>query len=414
MSRLPWVAAALLLWACGESTTAPGACPDYCPPARLEVVDTVLQGVFKNEEWYQGYVPPYSAPAMQVVSTGAEPASRAVIRFTPFSPEITIGGELVAVSQTDSFRLRLQILRRSTEVADLELQVHRLPVSVDTSSAWSDLAPYFADSTLLATIVIPPDSFVPTDTTNADSTAVAVDTIGVTLPPSAFPTLEADSFVTAVGIAVRADQAGYVDLGAKEGARGASYLSWFVKVDSSGTPVDRTESRVPGFDSFVVAEETSVPNDVLVVGGVPSARTFMRIDLPDDIMSLSTIVRADLLLTPAAPVIGGPGDTVSVVVYGVSADFGPKSPPLALASDTIPRGVAHLPVGFADTVRIDVTTLLLPLQADSTLPRTMLLRVLPEGATLGQLLFHASSSAVARPALHVTYVPFFTLEEPLP
>jgi hypothetical protein len=407
-------AVALMLWGCGESTTAPGDCPDYCPPARLEVVDTVLQGVFTGEEWFRGYIQPYAATSMEVVSTGTEAGSRAVIRFTPFSSEITIGGELVPVSQTDSFRLRLQVLRRTTEVTDLELLVYRLPITVDSTSGWDDVAPYFADSTLLASIIIPPDSFAPTDSTNTDSVSVAVDTIGITLPPSAFPNLEADSFATAVGLAVRIDQAAYVDLGAREGTFGASYMSWFVKVDSSGTAVDRTESRVPGFDSFIVADQPTVGDDVLAVGGVPSARAFLRIDLPDEIMKFSNIVRADLLLVPAAPVMGGPGDTVSVAVFAVDADIGPKSKPQALPSDSIARGYATPAVGSVDTVRIDITTLLLPMQADSTRPRTMLLRVIPEGSTLGQLLFRSSSSAVARPALHLTYVPFFTLEEPLP
>ena len=401
---------ALILWACGESTTAPGACPEYCPPARLEVVDTVLQAVFANEEWFRGYVNPYEAAALQVLSDGTSEVSRAVVRFSAFSSELS----MLPISEVDSFRLRLRVLRRTDAVQDPELLVYRLPVSVDSGSSFADLEPFFADSTLIASIIVPLDSLAPSDTTGTDSVTVVVDTIGVTLPASAFPTLDADSLRTAVGIALRADQAGYVDLGSREGNSGPSYMTWFVKVDSSGTPVERQESRIPAFDGFVVADQPPIADDVLAVGGVPSARTFMRVALPDSIMKYSNIVRADLLLVPESPVRGGAGDTVSVTVMTVEGDYGPKSRPRAIPADSLVRGLANLPVGSGDTVRIDITTLLVPWQPDTTLPRTILLRILPEGGTLGELRVYSSRSPVGKPALHLTYVPFFTTEEPLP
>ncbi len=405
---------ALLLSACGESTTAPGACPDYCPPARLRVVDTVLQGAFANEEWIRGYVNPYEASALQVLSDGAGQVSRGVVRFPAFSSELSMGDSLVPIAAVDSFRLRLRILRRTDAVQDPELLVYRLPVSVDSGSSFADLEPSFADSTLLASVVVPLDSLAPADTTGTDSVTVVVDTIGVTLPGTAFPALDADSLRTAVGIALRADQAGYVDLGSREGSSGSSYMTWYVKIDSSGTQVERQESRIPVFDSFVVADQPAVADGLLAVGGVPSARTFMRVALPDSIMKYSNIVRADLLLVPESPVRGGTGDTVSVVVMTVEGDYGPKSRPRAIPTDSVARGFTNLPVGMGDTVRIDITTLLVPWQADTTLPRTILLRILPEGGTLGELRVYSSRSPVGKPALHVTYVPFFSTEEPLP
>jgi hypothetical protein len=405
---------AVLLWACGESTTAPGACPEYCPPARLEVVDTVLQAVFDTEEWFSGYVNPHEAVALQVLSDGIGEVSRAVVRFPAFSSEIAVDGALVPISEVDSFRLRLRIARRTDAVQDPELLVYRLPVSVDSGSTFADLEPYFADSTLLARILVPLDSIVPPDTPGGDSVTVVVDTVGVTLPVTAFPTLDADSLQTAVGIALRGDQAGYVDLGSREGSTGPSYMSWFVKVDSSGTPVERQEARIPAFDGFVVADQPAVPEDALAVGGAPSARTFLRVALPDSIMKYSNIVRADLLLVPEAPVLGGVGDTVTVTVNTVEGDYGPKSKPRALPTDSVSRGFVNLPVGSRDTVRIDITTLLVAWQPDTTLPRTILLRIVPEGATLGELRVYSSRSAVGKPALHLTYVPFFSTEELLP
>lgn len=406
--------AALALGACGETTTGPGACPEFCPPARLETVDTVLQGVFASEEWFRGYVLPHQAAALQVLSDGTGAVSRAVVRFPSFSGAFTVLDSLVPVSGVDSFRLRLRIARRTDAVQDPELLVYRLPVSVDSASTFADLEPYFADSTLLASVVIPLDSLVPSDTVGTDSVTVVVDTVAVTLPGTAFPTLDADSMQTAVGIALRGDQAGYVDLGSREGSTGASYMSWFVKVDSAGTPIERQESRIPTFDGFVVADRPAVGDEVLAVGGAPSARAFLKVALPDTIMKYSNIVRADLLLIPEVPVQGGVGDTVSVTVMTVEGDYGPKSKPRSLPTDSVPRGFVNLPVGSLDTVRIDITTLLVAWQPDTTVPRTILLRIIPEGATLGELRVYSSRSAVGRPALHLTYVPFFSTEELLP
>lgn len=405
---------ALAIGACGESSTGPGACPEFCPPARLEMVDTVLQGVFSSEEWFRGYVLPHEATALQVLSDGAGAVSRAVVRFSEFSSEFTVGGSTVPVSAVDSFRLRLRIARRTDAVQDPELLVYRLPVSVDSATTFADLEPYFADSTLLASIVIPLDSLAPSDTTGGDSVTVVVDTVAVVLPGTAFPTLEDDSLRTAVGIALRGDQAGYVDLGSREGSTGPSYLTWFVKVDSSGTPVERNESRVPAFDTFVVADQPAVADSVLAVGGAPSARAFLRVALPDTIMKYSNIVRADLWLIPEVAVRGGTGDTVSLAVMTVEGDYGPKSKPRSLPPDSVARGFANVPVGSLDTLVVDITSLLVQWQPDTTLPRTLLLRVVPEGATLGELRVFSSRSAVGRPALHLTYVPFFSTEELLP
>jgi hypothetical protein len=392
--------------ACRENVTAPGACPEYCPPARLEVQDTLLTSVIANAEWFEGYVQPHRAAILQVVSDGARQVSRGVIRLRAFSPEIAEGGDLVPVEEADSFRLRFEVLRRREDVTGYELQVHRLPITVDSSASFEDLAAYFADSTLLATLLLP-------DSVEGDTVGVA-DTVGVTLPPDAFPTLEADSFQTAVGVALRSDQTGYVDLPAVERGGAGTSLTWFVKIDSSGTLVGRQQSQGPAFDTFVVDSLAPEQDEPLVMGGVPSARTFLRFDMPAEILDASTIVRATLILVPATPVLGAEGDTTTLAAFPLLEDFGPKSKPEVLPADTLGRELAVLPVGAADSILMDVTRIMQPWQSDSTLPQTIVLLLSPEGGSIAELRVFSPTSAGGRPALRVTYVPFFSFEEPLP
>lgn len=402
--RLLLVAAAVT--ACREDVTAPGACPEFCPAARLETRDTLLTAAISDAQSYSGYVQPHRATTLQVVSDGVRQVSRMLVRFRAFSPEIAEGGELVPVEQVDSFRLRLSILRRREDRTGYELEIHRLPVTIDSATSFADATPYFADSTLLATVLLP-------DSVEGDTVGVA-DTVVVTLPTDAFPTLEPDSFATAVGVALRADQAGYVDLPAVERGGTTSALTWFVKIDSSGTLVDRREARSPSFDTYVVDSLTSAPDEALLVGGVPSARTFLRFDLPPEILRASTIVRATLLLVPAGPLVGAEGDTTTLAAFPLGIDYGPKSKPEVLPADTLGRERADLVVGTTDSIVMDVTRILLPWQSDTTVSQSLLLLLSPEGGSIAELRLASPTSPTGRPAIRITYVPFFSYEEPLP
>jgi hypothetical protein len=414
--RLIMLAAAVT--ACREDVTAPGACPDFCPAARLETRDTLLTSAVMDAESYSGYVLANRATTLQVVSDGSSQVSRALVRFRAFSAEVAEGGDLVPVEAVDSFRLQLNVRRRREDRTGYELQIHRMPVTIDSSTSYDDARPYFADSTLLATVLVP-------DSVEGDTVAAA-DSILVTLPGEAFPTLEPDSFVTAIGVALRADQEGYVDLAATDqGGRGAS-ITWFVKIDSSGTLVGRQDSRVPSFDGFVVEEWPPGPDDALLVGGIPSARTFLRFDLPHDILNASTIVRATLLMVPAEPLLGAAADTVTLVAFPLLKDFGPKSKPAVLPRDTIVRELEGLPpdtvvreqavlaVGTADSIVMDITRIIQPWQGDSTVSQSLVLLLSPEGGSIAELRLQSPTGASGRPALRLTYVPFFSYEEPLP
>ena len=390
--KLPSVIAlaAILTGACGEAVTAPGACPEYCPSANLVVRDTVMRQVVVRDSSYRGYVTADEASAMQLVWSGTTATSRGLVRFFGFTNDVADAtGALLSVVSTDSLELEFTI-RKRTDLSGMTLVVHRVSVAVDTSATPADLATWFDDSTVIATIDIP-------DSVTTGTVTAVVDT-------TAFPTFTEDSLRAAIGVEVRAPEAAYVDLGTVEGASSATLLR-FVQVDSSGTNVPRSDSRDAELDTYFPPSSSAPPPDALVIGGIPAARALVRFSLPDDFVSSADVIRATLLLVPAEPVIGAPGDTLLLRAEKVDADIGPKSPYVPPSTDTATVGSAFVPVGSSDTVRIDVTHIVRLWRSDPTAPRTMLLRLPPEAATIGELRVQSSRVTAAAPALRLTYQP---------
>ncbi len=392
--RLPASLSLLLLaTACVENVTSPGICPDYCPPTRIQIVDTVIMAGVERDSSYRGYLPTHRAASMQI-TTGGTVESYGVIRFIRFSEEVAIDsaastlGPVVAV---DSFGVNLIVEARSPGTGDFELAVFRLPVSVDSTTTYADLQSTFVDSTEIAAA-----SF---------SGLEAADTIAIIIPGDAFPTLEEDSAV-AVGISMRSVEPAYVDFQTSNLATNTLSITRFVQVDSAdGQLAARTDNTPVGYDSFVFPDVPAAGPAALGVGGSPSARAFLKIALPPRVVDSSSVIRATLLLVPAEPVLGAPGDSIRIVAEGIAADIGPKSPIKQVPDDSIAVYSGLTMTGSTDTLRIDVTHVIAPWKNDSNLVRGLMLRAVREGGTLGEFRFNSSVSAVGAPALHVTFVP---------
>ncbi len=143
------------------------------------------------------------------------------------------------------------------------------------------------------------------------------------------------------------------------------------------------------------------------MGGVPSARSLLRVTFPKVIRDSSQIIRATLFLVPAVPARGAPADSFVIEARTVLADFGGKSPIDGRLGDTT---VIH--VGATDTVKIEVTNLLQLWAADSTHPTAILLRAQAEAQFLGEIRFYPSIAPAFRPTLQVTFVRAFPFGEP--
>jgi hypothetical protein len=264
-------------------------------------------------------------------------------------------------------------------------------VATDSATTYADLDPYFADSTLLATISVP------------DS--VVSDTLRVLLDSLAFPAFTGDGNRAAVGLALRSPT-GYVQFGSLE-SLDAARLTRYARVDSAGVTVERQEGRLPAFDSFAASPLPGAGADERDVGGTPASRAMLRFSLPARIDS-AAVLRATLVLVPTAPVLGAPGDSLGVLAQGLAADVGAKSPLQSIPTDSVILRVAFVPVGSGDTVRLDVTDLVIGWTRDSTRPRAVAVRAVPEGGSVATLRMGAADGG-ARPRLHITFVPRLTL-----
>ncbi len=392
--RHAWHSAGVLVLAaaCSQEITAPGTCPEFCPSTQIRMVDTLLLSSVTRDSSFRGYVQPHQALRMQVSTpgTGPEIQGRGVVRFREFSDSVIEASGKRPIVAVDSFTITIALDERPIGATGLELLLHRLPVTVDSLVTLADVEAFFDDSTLIETLPLP-DSLLDT-------------TLTFVLAAEALEDIAADSFVVAMGFALQAPQPAFASLGTAEGGQGV-FLTRYAKVDSlEGVIVERSEVRGVTMDTYVLPAQTDPPPEALVAGGVPSARSLLRLAIPPAIIDSGNIVRATLIVVPSEPVRGAAGDAVFSFVEGLSADFGPKSPLIAAFFDSSGVGNIGVPVGSTDTIRVDVTRSILPWRGNPALPRSLMVRVRPEGAVLGEVRFGSSRMTGMTPALQVTYI----------
>jgi len=402
--RLPilGLAGVLLAAGCQESVTAPGACPAFCPPETVRVIDSLLLQNIVSDSSFAGYVAPHGAGGLELINdpggTALVTTSRAVVRFPEFAERLVLSSSDTTtglVARIDSFAIDVPIQRRSIGVSGLELVLHRLPVSVDSLTGYAELDSAFVDATQFGVIAIP------------DS--LAVGTVRAVVPAAAFPTFNDDTRRAAFGMRLRSATPAFVTVGSVEGGA-AVQLTRYAKVDdNAGGRVALSDARSPTLDTFLAPATPAAGAGIRTVGGVPSARTLVRIDLPSRIIESGEVVRATLLLVPTEPVAGAPGDSVRLVAQALASDVGPKSPLVVIPVDSVAKRATAARVGSVDTIRIDVTDVFRRWGADDSLPRILALRAFPEGASFGRIRFGSTGTGGARPILRVTFIPSLRL-----
>jgi len=418
----------LALGACTERMTAPGQCPAFCPGGQLQMGDTVLTDVIARDSAYAGYRQAHEGQALPVVDVPGI-RSRAIFRMLPlFDSVAPIDGDTLKVPiAVDSAALTLFLLHRDTNASNLALNIYRLPRDIDSTSTFAQLSPWFADSladsvNVSALYALPAayDSLTQ-DTVRTDSTTgrqIRINALNgttvIVLPLDTtqvrFP--EADSGKVAFGVHVSADSLASAALGADEYPERDARIRWYyhytIPDTVTATPdsvVYTSQVRESAFDSFVLDPPTppldpAALDTTLAVGGVPAARSLLRVAFPSFLRDTADVVRATLLLVPVEAVAGAPGDSFSVVAHAVMADLGAKSP---LATSGPPTSSARVHLGSTDTVRIELTDLVRAWAFDTTAATALFLRQVPEAATYAQIRFYSSRTAF-RPTLHVTYV----------
>ena len=185
----------------------------------------------------------------------------------------------------------------------------------------------------------------------------------------------------------------------------------------SRTPADDPILSTILVDYTVIAKAPpAAPPDVLVVGGLPSRRVYMRFDIPSSIIDSTTIVRATLLLNQLPNPTLDPQDTVSIV------------PQISLAGAVVtdPTKASQIIAGVsADTLRLKPggsgiqnvelarAFALWHLQKPDTLPRAIVLQSMGEGVSPLEIRFSSSEDIAAlRPRLRISYTSLVPLGLP--
>lgn len=409
--RLVWLVATLAAVACVERIDAPGQCPAFCPSGSIQIVDTMLLTNVSRDSSYRGYVLAHQAPAMVVSSVPGVIESRAIILTTPLGVTMRLLGDTVrdTIVASDSVKVRFVIARRDSLAHDVTLAFYRLPVTIDSTTTYADLAGSFAAPPLrtvnLDSLLAKPNGI---DSTTGDSIARDTTTHRLTLSVR-FDSLQvpypvADSGKLGIGVRVTAAEPTTVALATRRTTSGSTGITWFLQVDSttdtSRTRVHEKLSAVVQLDTYVFDPPPAPLDSTLAVGSVPSARSLLRINLPRSIRDSTQVIRATLLLVPAVAARGAPGDSFVVEAHTILADFGAKSP---FAVDVTRTDTTMIRIGVTDTVRIEVTNLLQFWATDTLVPTALMLRAQDEAASPAEIRFYPSVAAAYAPALQLTF-----------
>jgi len=412
----------LLVGACTEQATAPGACPNFCPGATIETVDTILRDVIVRDSAYFGYISASEAPGLPVADLGV-PDSRAIFRTVPLFTHVTNkAGDTTTVPITmDSARLRLDIVRRDTTATNLWIKLYRVPADIDSTTTFAQLVPSFTDSIVdsvnVSALLTEPRLYDSAtlaawggDTIQTDSAGHVLQVLNdsslalfihLDTAQARFPV--PDSAAVAYGVRVAADSLASIEIGSNEGGRGTELVWFYTYPDTNAAPLHASRSRGALFDSFVFNPPTPPLDSNLAVGGSPSARSLLRVKIPELLRDSADVVRATLILVPVRPVPGARGDSFAVFARPVITDLGAKSP-LSTNAAFFGLTAVHLN-GAADTMRIEMTTLIRAwARADTTAITSFVLQQRPEGSSYAQIRFYSTRAPAFRPALHVTYV----------
>jgi hypothetical protein len=398
--RIRFVAAAavaLVSLACQEQLTQPGQCPELCPGGTPEALEEVLQAIPNGDTAFSGYAL-RAHTGVLLVSSGiptATDTNLAIIRFSPRVDTVRFR-DTVRSYTIDSIRLQLGVVARDTAVRTVQLQLYRLPSSLDTTNlTYAGVSGLFTNANLIV---------APTMLDTLKRGTVTAVLSGAQLAP--LLDLTADGGRLTLGVSVTAPTSTGVRLGTGLSALPPHFTTYAKPVaDGAGTTSVGLDPSVE-FNSYVSRNETTPDPALLAVGGAPSSRALLRFPWPAKLRDSVSLVRATLELTPVAPVQGMPNDPGLLDTRALLVDLGSKSP----AFPTFTKSVALVP-GADTVVKVEVVQLVQLWQGTSGRPPALFLAITPEAASFTQAVFGSTRSGTA-PRLRIAYLNRFPFERP--
>lgn len=382
--------AAAAAMGCQEKVTTPSRCPALCPASKVELADTLLPLADTADTSVRGFVLIREATYL-LASTLDSLQAVTLIRFSARDTMWTVSGtnlDSLYVGTQDSLVLTLSLAQRDTTVKNLRMVIWRLPAQFDTGATYQSIQPFLADSTLIDTVAIADTAISGSHTFNiADS---------LHIPPG-------DSGVVSLAIGIVAPSKTALTFGSGNLST-APLLTTYVHARAPFDTATSLFSVSPSVALFVLnPAPVQPPPGILAVGGIPTARTLMRLSLPKLVVDSASVVRATLLLNTVGAVGGFAGDSFYVVAEPVVRDYGVKS---VLWPDSATSGIVLVHQGQSGQIQLDMAPILRfwgTTQGDST-PRLIMLRGYPEGSILGAVNFASHTAGALGPQLEVTYV----------
>jgi hypothetical protein len=400
---------ALAAGACSETLESGVGCPELCPNQGIDVINVTIDPVvFDSTVRAEG---PFGAePFMLLASRGDTLDSRVIIRFDSLPERVrTTPGDSTTspiAAVIDAYlALRLELTEKQIGTS---LTVSAYDVDTDgNDTSVAALTPLFTEDRLIGS-----QQIASADTT--DSLRIPLVNAVVLAKAQAKEPLR-------IGLRITGSTGQFHVRSLEAGT--PAVVSFRVSPDTlvprvtlfplSRTPEDSIDQQGTLSD-FQLVVRTPPPGSprALLVGGLPSRRTYMRFLIPSSILDSSSVIRATLLLEQIPNTGLGPRDTVYVVTHmsvGGNVVTDPEQAARLIAPSEITRIDTLRVAANASGIReIDIAPVLRiwRAQGDTLGPRALVLRSAREGVSAAQAWFTNTESVVGtRPRLRISYSP---------
>jgi hypothetical protein len=401
-----------VLVGCSEQVTGSIGCPELCADQSATLRDTILLGAIVVDTSFSGFPRLGEGLDVNLINRGDTADVRLVTRFdslptayVPTNPQPDS-----TIQRVDSASLIFLVDSTSRRAITGPLTIDAFDVD---SAAANDTIP----KSLLP--LFRPDRLIGSQTFQI---AELADTMKLTLNGASVLAKIKDSLHLRIGLRVRqGNPTGLLVLGSQFAPRVRFRVSTDTTVHPdtvflrSLTPANETNLQIAlNYYPIIAAGELPPPPvGKFVIGGIAGSRSYLRFDIPNNILDSVQIIRASLLLNQTrARSTGSVSDSVTVYIQPVLA--APTVTDIFTAATFL--GSASL-YGL-DTVRIaprdsgiksfEIVKLLRFWSVTNATNSThaLVLRSPGEGNKPGELSFFSLEAPTAlRPRLRITYVP---------
>lgn len=407
---LALVCTTLVAAACTEKLETTVGCPELCPGQGIEVINVTIDAV-TFDTTVSADAPFGTEPFMLLASRGDTLDSRVVVRFDSLPQRfrrVVADTTTTEITTVDSAFLQLRLDLAEKQIAGV-ITVSAYDVDTDAAdTSASALLPLFTIDRLIGSKVF--------------AAADVKDTVRIPLSNAVVLAKARAKARLRIGLRITAGTGQFHVRSTESGT--APLLSFRVSPDTavrpltftplSLTPTDSADLRL-AFSDFRMLVRTPPrgPPQALLIGALPSRRTYMRFVIPSSILDSSSVVRATLLLEQMPNPGFGPLDTVGVVTHVVIAGPAVTDPQqaalLIAAAEFTQVDTLRVAASAAGSREIDIAPVLRiwRAQGDSLAgPRAIVLRSGREGVSAAQAWFYSAEATPGlRPRLRISYTP---------